>query len=227
VLETRFLKWNFPDENQDPFFDLISAFYAQQDAAVFSLLNTAANIVIPPSIVSWDQNTGTLTWNSDFEVPLMKSGFSLFVKFGPDAINRQAVMNDGDRLVVVAPNESGGTVNANFAVVSGAVAIQQGLFTVGFRRGNRFYGNFPQVFVSGIAQGQGRYENDLSFAGLPSQIVNVSGQGVSDATKAVWAIKDPSNNFEQIIATITTPNANTVVIAPVLPAGSYRLIGIQ
>lgn len=57
----------------------------------------------------------------------------------------------------------------------------------------------------------------------------VTVSGVADARKAVWQLKDNTNDFEQVYATITQTNATTVVITTnvALPAGTYRLIGIQ
>jgi len=52
----------------------------------------------------------------------------------------------------------------------------------------------------------------------------------SDARKAVWFLKLPSgSNFEQELAKITTPSATSVVVDTgdfVLPAGTYRLVGV-
>ncbi len=71
-------------------------------------------------------------------------------------------------------------------------------------------------------------ETDTSWDGVvTSKTVTVSG--VSDARKALWQLKDNSNDFEIMYVKITQTNATTVVItanAP-LPAGTYRLIGVQ
>jgi hypothetical protein len=144
---SNFFGWTFPDDTQDPYFDTIRAFFSQQDESVFALLNSASNIIIPPSAVAWSPSFHQLTWNADFEIPLMKSGFSLKVKFGPDGINRFATINDGQRLIVTVPTTSTGEVTANFAVVDGIVTGRNGLFTVGFCRGLNFYANFPQVYT--------------------------------------------------------------------------------
>jgi|SRR6185295_2567547 len=146
MIDTPYFGWPYPEENDDPYFDEIAAFFVSQDDTVFGLMNTMANIIIPPSGVNWNPLSMTLTWNADFEIPLMATGFSLFVKYGPDQANRTAVLGDGGRLIVVVPRTSTGNVTANFSVVHGVVPIQTGLFTVGFCRGTHFYANFPQVF---------------------------------------------------------------------------------
>lgn len=147
MLTTPFLKWPYPEDNDDPYFEVIDGLFKAQDDSVFGLLNTAGNIIIPPSSVLWNSGTSTLTWNNDFEIPIMSVGFSLSVQFGPDNVNRSATLQDGDRMIVTVPRTSTGAVSANFGVVNGAVSLVSGLFTVGFRRGSRFYANFPQIFT--------------------------------------------------------------------------------
>lgn len=144
---TNYLNWEFPDENEDPYYEKISEFYTNIDDATFGLINTACNIVIPAPTISWVAGTRTLSWTGDFEIPLMKLGFSLKVQFGPDGINKSVSFLDGERLIVVVPRSSGGNVVANFQKVSGNFAISHGLFTVGFCRGSAFYANFPQVYT--------------------------------------------------------------------------------
>jgi len=52
----------------------------------------------------------------------------------------------------------------------------------------------------------------------------------SDARKAQWFLKKPSgDNYEQVLAKITTPSATSVVVDAgdfVLAAGTYRLVGV-
>lgn len=50
-----------------------------------------------------------------------------------------------------------------------------------------------------------------------------------DARQAVWRLSDNSNNYEQVYASITATAALTVVITTnvPLPAGSYRLVGLE
>lgn len=75
--------------------------------------------------------------------------------------------------------------------------------------------------------GSFRYEEDTSWDGSTT-VKNVTVSGL-DATKALWQIKDNTNDFRimylDIKATSTT-NVRITVNVP-LPAGSYRLIGIQ
>lgn len=146
-MKTPCYEWEFPEENDDPYYEKIHTFFDQIDQATFALQNSASNVICPPSSVSWNGLAHTLTWNDDFIIPLMKSGFYLKVQYGPDGVSRSATFVPGQRLVVVIPVTSSGELTANFQVVNSKVAIEHGLFTVGFCYGNRFYANFPQVFI--------------------------------------------------------------------------------
>ena len=145
--KTRFLEWEFPSENEDPYFEKISELYSKIDDATFGVINTACNLIIPAPSITWVGGTKTLTWTGDFEVPLMRLGFSLKVQYGPDGVNKSVQFLDGERLIIVVPRTSGSNVTANFQKVSGNFAISHGLFTVGFCRGSAFYANFPQVYT--------------------------------------------------------------------------------
>lgn len=145
--ETKFLEWNYPEENEDPHFEKLSAFFASIDDGLFGVMNSAGNVIIPPDTIVWNGLARSLSWTGYFEIPMMSIGFSLRVQFGPDGVNKVANFNDGDRLVITVPRSISGNVDANFQVVSGAVAIEHGLLTVGFCRNNKFYANFPQVYL--------------------------------------------------------------------------------
>lgn len=71
------------------------------------------------------------------------------------------------------------------------------------------------------------YREDLSFNGADlSKSVTVSGL---DARYAIWVLKDNTNNFLQLNVEITSTGATNVTITTTvaLPAGTYRLIGIE
>jgi hypothetical protein len=79
--------------------------------------------------------------------------------------------------------------------------------------------------VAGVA----KYINDESFDGVQlTKTVTVSAN-ITDARNAVWALHDNANDFEQIFCTIKKTSATQVQIITngALPAGSYRLIGIE
>lgn len=79
-----------------------------------------------------------------------------------------------------------------------------------------------------ISVGAQHSETDTSWSGAQStQTFTVSG--VADTRKAIWQFKDNTNDFEVMYVRITQPSSTQVTItanAP-LPAGTYRLIGVQ
>jgi hypothetical protein len=94
-----------------------------------------------------------------------------------------------------------------------------------------FYTSDSQVYLDNGASvlrvSMMRYEEDTSWDGsTASKSVTVSGL---DARKAQWQLKDNTNDFEIMAVKITSTGATNVTITANsnLPAGSYRLIGIQ
>jgi len=74
-----------------------------------------------------------------------------------------------------------------------------------------------------------RYEEDLAFNGSESS-KNVTVTTLNmDARKANWQLHDNTNNYEQVYGKITATSATAVTVSvnTPLPAGTYRLVGIQ
>lgn len=74
-----------------------------------------------------------------------------------------------------------------------------------------------------------RYISDTAWNGSDtSKTVTVSAS-ISDARNAIWQLRDNTNNYEIIVgAVITTSQTQvTITVGTALPAGSYRLIGIE
>lgn len=74
-----------------------------------------------------------------------------------------------------------------------------------------------------------KYLSDTTWDGIQTtQDFNVSAD-IEDARKAMWAIHDNTNDFDRIYCSIKAISATTVrvTVSPALPAGSYRLIGIE
>lgn len=74
-----------------------------------------------------------------------------------------------------------------------------------------------------------RYEEDTVWNGSDTtKAVTVTTLNM-DARKAVWQFKDNTNNYETIYAKITATSSTAVTIAVnvALPAGTYRLVGVQ
>jgi hypothetical protein len=77
--------------------------------------------------------------------------------------------------------------------------------------------------------GLGKYVSDTAWDGSTTQqTFNVSAS-LADAREAIWQLKDNSNNFEIIYAKIEAISATQVRVTTnvALPAGSYKLVGIE
>lgn len=75
--------------------------------------------------------------------------------------------------------------------------------------------------------GSNRYEEDTVWTGSQaSKVVTVSG---IDARKAIWQLSDNSNDYETMYPSIRATSATSVTITfgSNIPAGSYRLIGLE
>jgi hypothetical protein len=75
--------------------------------------------------------------------------------------------------------------------------------------------------------GSNRYEEDTVWTGSQSsKVVTVSG---IDARKAIWQLTDNSNDYETMYPSIRATSATSVTITfgSNIPAGSYRLIGLE
>jgi hypothetical protein len=77
--------------------------------------------------------------------------------------------------------------------------------------------------------GVNKFLSDTTWDGiLTTQTFTVSAS-IDDARAAIWALHDNSNDFERIYCNIKAISATqvTVTVSPALPAGSYRLIGLE
>jgi hypothetical protein len=75
--------------------------------------------------------------------------------------------------------------------------------------------------------GANRYETDTVWNGTDTT-KNVTVSGV-DATKAIWQLKSNTNDYEVMYVPIRATSTTNVFITlgTALPAGSYRLVGIE
>jgi hypothetical protein len=82
---------------------------------------------------------------------------------------------------------------------------------------------------SWITAGSSKASIDVSFDGIvKTKDIDVSTY-VSDAQKSVWQLLDNANNFERMFVPILTTSSTNVRIltTTALPAGTYRLIGME
>jgi len=75
--------------------------------------------------------------------------------------------------------------------------------------------------------GANRYETDTSWSGAET-VKSVTVSGI-DSTKALWQLKNNSSNYKIMNVEITSTSSTnvTITVTTALPAGSYRLIGVE
>jgi hypothetical protein len=76
---------------------------------------------------------------------------------------------------------------------------------------------------------QDKFLSDTSWNGTDTtKDVDVSSE-ISDARRAIWALHDNTNDYDRIYCSIKATSATNVriTVGTALPAGSYRLIGIE
>jgi hypothetical protein len=79
-----------------------------------------------------------------------------------------------------------------------------------------------------IAINYKKHQSDTSWNG--SDVTkDVTVSGVTDARTAMWALHDNTNDFDRIYCSLKATSVSNVriTVGTALPAGSYRLIGIQ
>jgi hypothetical protein len=153
MADTNFLGMTYPDENQDPYFDVISSFYADIDSRMYGLIAIQQPLLgggfIGFTNQSFNPFVGVLTWTENFEILIPGSGVYLQVPYGPDQSTRSIQLFDGDRVIISVPNTSTGEVTGYINKINGAltkdVVNLQGLYTVGIYRGGVFYSNLPKT----------------------------------------------------------------------------------
>lgn len=80
-----------------------------------------------------------------------------------------------------------------------------------------------------IAVGVSKFMSDTAWNGSDtSKTVTVSGS-LSDARTAIWQLCDNTNDYDRIYCSIKAISATqvTITVTPALPAGAYRLLGIE
>lgn len=91
---------------------------------------------------------------------------------------------------------------------------------------NKIYVDTGSAF---IVAGISKFLSDTVWDGVQTTQDFTVSATIQDARNAIWALHDNTNDFERIYTTIKAISATQVrvTVSPALPAGSYRLIGIE
>ena len=134
-----YMKFTYPEEYADPFWDDFEAYIRAVDKATFMnklktnlLIGGGGNLV-------FNSINGLLAWTEDFIIPLPHFGFNLTVSFGPDGATRQAGLSDGSALVVEIPFAMTQNETRTFSVVSQLTQTSETQWVAGVRIGDYVY----------------------------------------------------------------------------------------
>lgn len=77
--------------------------------------------------------------------------------------------------------------------------------------------------------GVSKYLSDTTWNGTDTTKDVTVSSDISDARNAIWALHDNANDYDRIYCSLKAISATQVriTVSPALPAGSYRLIGIE
>lgn len=77
--------------------------------------------------------------------------------------------------------------------------------------------------------GVSKFLSDTTWNGTDTTKDVTVSSDIQDAREAIWALHDNTNDFDRIYCSIKAISATQVriTVSPALPAGSYRLIGIE
>jgi len=89
------MRWPYPAEGVDPWYDSFEGMVSAQDSSVFGLEEAKNVILSGGGIISWDAASGLLQWANSFVLNASSTGFLEEIEAGSAYLN-----NDGDVLYV-------------------------------------------------------------------------------------------------------------------------------
>jgi hypothetical protein len=138
-METTFLKIPYPDESADPFWDTYEAQMSAIDQSMFMCKIQCNLFVGGGGVVSFSPGTQTLSWTSDFIVPVYHYGYKITVPYGADNVTRSAIIPDGYAIVVEIPYTMTANVVAEMKIISQLTPANHAQWVLGWRTGNKVY----------------------------------------------------------------------------------------
>lgn len=140
MAKTTFLGIDYPDENQDPFYESYEAQMQQMDQIIF-MQKVMNNLFLSGGGTrTWNGGSGSFSWSADFVIPVFHWGKKINVQFGPDNMNRFVAIPDGSALVVTIPFVMNENITVNFAAPVAQLTQQShSQWVAGWRYGSVLY----------------------------------------------------------------------------------------
>lgn len=141
--QTTFMKINYPGEYQEPFWDAYLSQMEMIDQALF--MNKLQNNLFvgggdtPSQPILFDSGSNTLTWFSDFVIPIFHFGYKLTVPYGPSGNTRTATILDGYAIVVNIPFTLTANTPISMQVLSQLTPLNHQQWVMAWRSGKNVY----------------------------------------------------------------------------------------
>lgn len=144
MAESRRLRWSFPNENMDPWYDAFAAFVDAVDASVYATREDRSVVLMSTATVSFNIAGvgGVLTWNAPIELLSPIAGFVESVSAG------SVTLNDGDVLYMQVVRSPTSNQTLSFSVAR-SVPNTDDTLLVAIRRGSTVYWRDGKVINDG------------------------------------------------------------------------------
>lgn len=136
---SQFLGIPYPSEECDPFYDQFEGMILTQEQILFYNKMFGNMFLTGGGTRTWIVGSSSLTWTSDFIVPVPHWGRKITIPYGPDGLTRSATLQDGQALVIKPPMSLSANIALNFQVASQLNVTEHNNFVCGIRIGNAVY----------------------------------------------------------------------------------------
>lgn len=137
--QTTFMKYSYPSEGENPFYDSYLAQMEQIDQANFMAKLQSNLFVGGGGTVTFTSATGALNWTDDFIIPVFHFGKKISIPYGPLGAVRQAIVLDGYAIVVNIPFTMSDNVVGTMQILSQLTPLNHQQWVLGWRFGNKIY----------------------------------------------------------------------------------------
>lgn len=201
--DTSRFKMSFPSENEDPHYEGLVNFFEEIDANLYAnySLHQPVSGGGEISLVALNSNTSRLSWTEDFEFPVLGSGKSIKLRYGPDGVSRHIDLTNGDRVVFDIALSSAGDIVQNLyklnGIISADVAQIPLLYTLGIFKNGQFFSKLNGT--GGYSSGDLKVTGKLSTTGnvgigidSPSEKLEIGGAANAQAVSVQLSPKSSS-----------------------------------
>lgn len=136
--KTTFNEFVFPSENQDPHYVTLKSFFNLNDQLMYTNRLRNYFILAGGGTISFNSSSGLLSWTEDFAIKDAISGYLNVLRYGPDAANREANLQDGQILYVEFPTALTENRTLNLSVAN-SLNKNTNFYILAFRYSTKVY----------------------------------------------------------------------------------------